>query len=675
MERKTSKGRNKRVEGETAIVSSGQTGAAARPQKKLSKTSSYARSLLEASLDPLVTISPEGKITDVNEAAIKVTGIQRDGLIGTDFSNYFTEPMKAREGYRQVFERGYVTDYPLTIRHVSGKLTHVLYNASVYKDANNKVLGVFAAARDVTAQKQASQYARSLIEASLDPLVTISPEGKITDVNEATIKVTGIQRDGLIGTDFSNYFTEPMKAREGYRQVFEQGYVMDYPLTIRHSSGRLTHVLYNASVYKDVEGNVMGVFAAARDITAQRQASQYTRSLIAASLDPLVTISAEGKITDVNEATVKATGVRRENLIGTDFSNYFTEPEKAREGYRQVFEKGYVTDYPLTIRHALGKLTHVLYNASIYKDVEGNIAGVFAGARDITERRQAEENLRVLNQQIQEAANVLATSVTEILTLTTQLAAVSTETAASVSETTSTVDEVKQTAQLSSEKSRVVSESAQNAALVAQQGSAAVSRSLEGINHIRELMESVAGSIVRLSEQTQAIGEIIAAVNDLAQQSNLLSVNAAIEAAKAGEHGKGFSVVAQEIRSLAEQSKQSTAQIRAILSDIQKATSASVLAAEQVSKAVEAGVKQSAESGESIRKLAESIAESAQVATQIAASSQQQFAGMDQISLAMENIKNASQQNVEGTRKAEMAAHNLNDLGQRLKEMVAKFRV
>ena len=179
----------------------------------------------------------------------------------------------------------------------------MLYNASVYRDVHGNVLGVFAAARDVTAQRQASQYARSLIEASLDPLVTISPEGKITDVNEATMKVTGVPREKLIGTDFSNYFTEPEKAREGYQQVFAKGFVTDYPLTIRHKDGKLTDVLYNASVYKDVHGNVLGVFAAARDVTAQRQASQYARSLIEASLDPLVTISPEGKITDVNEAT------------------------------------------------------------------------------------------------------------------------------------------------------------------------------------------------------------------------------------------------------------------------------------------------------------------------------------------------------------------------------------
>jgi len=232
----------------------------------------YARSLIEASLDPFVMISPDGKITDVNDATTRVTAVPRDELIGTNFSVYFTEPTKAQSGYREAFEKGYVTDYPLTIRRRDGRLTDVVYNASVYRNANGKVLGVFAAARDVTLQKEASQYARSLIEASLDPLVTISPEGKITDVNEATVTVTGESRDRLIGTDFSDYFTEPAKARSGYREVFEKGFVTDYPLTIRHRDGRLTHVLYNASVYRDAQVKVLGVFAAARDVTAQKMA-------------------------------------------------------------------------------------------------------------------------------------------------------------------------------------------------------------------------------------------------------------------------------------------------------------------------------------------------------------------------------------------------------------------
>jgi PAS domain S-box-containing protein len=133
-----------------------------------------------------------------------------------------------------------------------------------------------------------------------------------------------------------------------------------------------------------------------------RASSQYSRSLIEASLDPLVTISSDGKITDVNEATVRATGVARKALIGSDFSNYFTEPEKARAAYREAYAKGFVTDYPLAIRHASGNVTYVLYNASLYRDEKGEAAGVFAAARDITELKRTEEELRNYHQHLEE---------------------------------------------------------------------------------------------------------------------------------------------------------------------------------------------------------------------------------------------------------------------------------
>ena len=713
------------------------TGELKASEAKHRQLAGYSRSLIEASLDPLVTISAEGKITDVNKATEEATGYSRAQLIGTDFADYFTDPDKARDGYREVFEKGSVTDYPLALRHRSGAVMDVLYNASVYRDEKGAIAGVFAAARDVTARRQAeaararsaralrmlnacnsivihasdenrlladicrtvveiggyklawvgyaekdetksvrpmayagadreyvehaeiswadtergrgptgsairtgqvtitrdtetdpcygpwreraiekgyrssatmplkadatvygalivyagepgafdaeetellaeladdlayataalrtkaareaaeqelrssrarldlalrsadmgawhwdiaenkryfdaqvchllgidpatftgaadeffgalhpddrtplkaalartieqdvlyepeyravwpdgsvhnitargrlvrddkgrparvigviwditekklaeqdlrraSLYARSLIEASLDPLVTISPEGKVTDVNKATEEVTGYSRAQLIGTDFADYFTEPEKARAGYRKVFSKGFVTDYPLAIRHVSGKVIDVLYNANVYRDENGNIAGVFAAARDITERkraeeeiRRASLYARSLIEASLDPLVTISPEGKVTDVNKATEEVTGYSRAQLIGTDFADYFTEPEKARAGYRKVFSKGFVTDYPLAIRHVSGKVIDVLYNANVYRDENGNIAGVFAAARDITERKRAEEELAKHREHLEELVEARTADLTK----------------------------------------------------------------------------------------------------------------------------------------------------------------------------------------------------------------------------------------------------------------------
>jgi methyl-accepting chemotaxis protein len=276
--------------------------------------------------------------------------------------------------------------------------------------------------------------------------------------------------------------------------------------------------------------------------------------------------------------------------------------------------------------------------------------------------------------ELADGARVLVSSATEILAFTTQVAAASAQTATAVSQTTTTVEEVKQTAQVSTEKARHVSESARQTAQVAQHGRQSVEASIEAMHRIQEQMASIAERIVRLSEQNQAIGEITATVTDLAEQSNLLAINAAIEAAKAGEQGKGFAVVAQEVKSLADQSKQATAQVRAILGDIQKATSAAVMATEQGSKAVETGMKLSGQVGESIRALAASIEEAARAATQIAASAQQQLAGMDQVTLAMQNIEQASAQNVTSTKQTESAAQNLHELGLRLKHLVQQYR-
>ncbi|MEJ1972566.1 MAG: CHASE3 domain-containing protein [Lacunisphaera sp.] len=285
------------------------------------------------------------------------------------------------------------------------------------------------------------------------------------------------------------------------------------------------------------------------------------------------------------------------------------------------------------------------------------------------------ENLQRLTGELTEGVSVLGTSANEISVSTTQLAASASESAAAVSETTTTVEEVRQTAEVASQKARDVSESAQKAAQISVSGRKSIQDVDTGMSRIRQQMEAIAASMARLNEQSQTIGQIIATVEDLAAQSNLLAVNAAIEAAKAGEHGKGFGVVAQEVKSLAEQSRQATNQVRTILSDVQKATATAVLATEQGTKAVEAGARQTELAGESIQVLSDSVTEAAQSATQIAASSQQQLVGVDQVATAMESIKQASTQNVASAKQLETAARNLSELGQRLKQLVAQYQV
>jgi methyl-accepting chemotaxis protein len=282
-------------------------------------------------------------------------------------------------------------------------------------------------------------------------------------------------------------------------------------------------------------------------------------------------------------------------------------------------------------------------------------------------------NLRAQIGGMIEGAAVLGSAASEIVASTSQLASSASESAAAVSETTTTVEEIRQTAQMASQKARNVSDSAQRAVQVAGGGRKSAEDAAAGMGRIRVQMDAIGASMMRLSEQTQAIGQIIASVEDLAAQSNLLAVNAAIEAAKAGEQGKGFGVVAQEVKSLAEQSREATNRVRGLLGDIQKATTAAVMATEQGNKAVEAGSHQVEIAGQSIQSLSGSVSEAAQAATQIAASSQQQLVGMDQVAGAMENIKQASTQNVASARQLETAARNLSELGQRLKHLVDNY--
>lgn len=284
-------------------------------------------------------------------------------------------------------------------------------------------------------------------------------------------------------------------------------------------------------------------------------------------------------------------------------------------------------------------------------------------------------NLRSLTSDLHEGINVLSSSASEISTSTSQLAASATQTAAAVSETTTTVEEVRQTAHMSSEKARAVSESALRVSSVSEQGRKAIDDAAAGMARIQQQMELIADSMVRLSEQSQAVGQIVATVDDLTGQSKLLAVNASIEAAKAGEHGKGFAVVAQEVRNLAEQSRQATAQVRSLLGDIQQATNAAVMATEQGSHAVAEGVRQSAQAGQSIQALASSVSEASQAAVQIAASSQQQLVGVDQVATAMESIKLASNQNVDSAKQMETAAHGIKLLGEKLKQLTADYRL
>ena len=290
----------------------------------------------------------------------------------------------------------------------------------------------------------------------------------------------------------------------------------------------------------------------------------------------------------------------------------------------------------------------------------------------IETEKQSRAKLEQLLATISDTANSVASASAEILTATSQQAAAAQEQAASVAETVATVDEVVQTSEQAAQRAKAVVDSAQRMVEIGTAGRAAVEESVAAMARVKDQAETIAENILTLAERAQAIGEIIAAVNDVAEQTNLLALNAGIEASRAGEHGTGFTVVAREIKELADQSKKATAEVRQILGEIQKATNRAVMVVEEGTKNVNATIKAISGAGETIRALTDSINEAARTATQISASAGQQATGMAQIHQAMNDINTTTSQNLASTKQTEQAAQDLNALGSRLSSLLER---
>ena len=366
-------------------------------QKLAVKNAQLTAAIVQYSDDAIIGATLEGVITSWNPAAERMYGYSPMEMIGK-YAGLLLPDDRAGEMQANLgaVRSGQAVQRLETIRvRKDGTVVPVSSTVAPFRDESGVVVGASAVHRDVTEQRQAHEAAHrmsAIVESSDDAIFGSTLEGTITSWNPAAERMYGYSSEEMIGT--SGKLLSPRDHTDEIRTILAKvgsGQPVEHLETIRiRKDGTVFPVSLTVSPIRD-DGTVVGASVICRDITEQEHAAQYARSLIEAVLDPLMTISPEGMIYDVNAATVKATGISRSKLIGTDFAGYFTDPDKAHEGYRRAFTRGSVTDYPLTLRHRDGTLTDVLYNASVYRDAGGDVLGVCAAARDVTRQKEAFE--------------------------------------------------------------------------------------------------------------------------------------------------------------------------------------------------------------------------------------------------------------------------------------------
>ena len=376
-------------------------------QRELEEASRMA-TVVRDSNDAITIQDYEGRITAWNRGAEKMFGYSEEEALQMTIWQ-LAPPNKAAEQKdfnRRIFAGEKVASFETQRLTKDGRLLDIWLVVTKLVDAEGKVIGIASTERDITARQRELEEASRMVTVVRDSndAITIQDfEGRITAWNRGAELMFGYSEEEALQMTIWQ-LAPPNKAAEQKdfnRRIFAGEKVSSFETQRLTKDGRLLDVWLTVTKLLDDKGKVIGIASTERDITARkraeealRSASVYNRNLIEASLDPLVMISPEGKITDVNRETELVTGCGREELVGTDFSDYFTEPERARAGYRQVFQDGVVRDYVLEIRHRDGRVTPVLYSASVYRDEAGKVKGVFAAARDISERKRAEALLK-----------------------------------------------------------------------------------------------------------------------------------------------------------------------------------------------------------------------------------------------------------------------------------------
>jgi len=366
--------------------------------QKLKESEKQLRLITDNMLDIVGQFDNEGVFRYISPSVKTVMGYEPETLIGRSLFEFLhpNDIKKIKYAFKKVSASYTPERVENRLRNTDANYIWVetVFNP-LFDDECHMKGGIFSS-RDITERKRIEEqlsaslvYNRGLIEVSPDPLIIISPEGKITDVNEATEKICGCDREDLIGKEFSEQFTDPEKSIKGYKAALSDGYLKDYPLKILNQSGKTTEVLLNAIVFKNEVGEVQGVFVTARDITELKKSEEKYRTIVENINDVIFVLDIEGNFTYISPTIERISGYKRDEIINQNFA-YFVHPDDL-SGLQASLERtlsGQKEPYEFRVFDKDSEILYVRSSShSLIKD--GKILGLTGVLTDITERQKA----------------------------------------------------------------------------------------------------------------------------------------------------------------------------------------------------------------------------------------------------------------------------------------------